>query len=326
MGVFLPACGDAVAKVFGDESPEKWVVLGYEGQKLTPQKCGTGELAECTQTFDDAQVQYAFVRIEKSDDGGDAKKIKFVFITWVGESAPAMKKGKVNHHKGDVLELFKGTHVEKAIYERDELDGLAAELDALLTKAGGANYDLGNARSGVKAGQSASYKATSKAFFEQKDKETEVKFNFVKPTVKKGLTPCDLSGRKMVANASDARKNTIGYDSAPSAVLAAKNGEVVKETTKPAKPETPAKPEAAKPVTPAKPVSEPEPQVPEPEPQVPEPEPQVPEPSPAKEEEPAAPAAKEEEPAAPAKEGEFDFFEKDAPAEGDGPPTEPAAE
>jgi hypothetical protein len=27
--------------------------------------------------------------------GGDSKRVKFVFITWVGENAPAMKKGSV---------------------------------------------------------------------------------------------------------------------------------------------------------------------------------------------------------------------------------------
>ena len=62
---------------------------------------------ELASAFDDAQVQYAFLRIEKTDDGGDSKRVKFVSVTWVGENAPAMKKGKVMNHKGDVLALFK---------------------------------------------------------------------------------------------------------------------------------------------------------------------------------------------------------------------------
>ena len=33
--------------------------------------------------------------------------MKFVFITWVGENAPAMKKGAVTGHKASVGELFK---------------------------------------------------------------------------------------------------------------------------------------------------------------------------------------------------------------------------
>jgi hypothetical protein len=52
-------------------------------------------------------VQYALLRLSKTDDGGDSKRVKFVFITWVGENAPAMKKGAVTGHKASVGELFK---------------------------------------------------------------------------------------------------------------------------------------------------------------------------------------------------------------------------
>jgi len=48
-------------------------------------------------------------------------------------------------------------------------------VDDALTRAAGANYDLGNTRAGVKAGATASIKSASKQFFQQKDKETEIK-------------------------------------------------------------------------------------------------------------------------------------------------------
>ena len=48
-------------------------------------------------------------------------------------------------------------------------------MDDALTRAAGANYDLGNTRTGVKAGATASIKSASKQFFQQKDKETEIK-------------------------------------------------------------------------------------------------------------------------------------------------------
>ena len=51
----------------------------------------------------------------------------------------------------------------------------AADVDDALTRAAGANYDLGNTRTGVKAGATASIKSASKQFFQQKDKETEIK-------------------------------------------------------------------------------------------------------------------------------------------------------
>jgi hypothetical protein len=61
-----------------------------------------------------------------------------------------------------------------------DLDALAtprhaADVDDALTRAAGANYDLGNTRTGVKAGATASIKSASKQFFQQKDKETEIK-------------------------------------------------------------------------------------------------------------------------------------------------------
>jgi hypothetical protein len=92
------------------------------------------------------QVQYALLRLSKTDDGGDCKRVKFVFITWVGEHAPAMKKGQVTGCKSSVGDLFKGYHIEKQLYERSELEGLEALLDADLKKAAGANYDMGTAQ------------------------------------------------------------------------------------------------------------------------------------------------------------------------------------
>ena len=56
--------------MFSDTAPEMWCVLGYEGQKLAAQECGEGGLGDCAAKFDDAQVQYAFVRMDRSDDGG----------------------------------------------------------------------------------------------------------------------------------------------------------------------------------------------------------------------------------------------------------------
>ena len=64
------SCGEAYGKVFSDTAPEAWCVLGYEGQKVVAQECGEGGLDDCAAKFDDVQVQYAFVRLERSDDGG----------------------------------------------------------------------------------------------------------------------------------------------------------------------------------------------------------------------------------------------------------------
>eukprot|EP00850_Spirogloea_muscicola_P015816 SM000124S25948 [mRNA] locus=s124:231059:232714:- [translate_table: standard] len=235
---FGAGCEEAYRAVFADDAPQDWCWLGYQGQKLVPAGTGTGGLAEMLATVDDAIVLYGFLRLNKTDDGGDSKRVKFVFITWVGETAPALKKGKVTMHKRQCAELFKlpnesdhvtaivhiklhealllrpvqGYHIEKQIYDREALQGLEQELDTLLKKAGGANYDLGNTRTGVQAGNAQDLKNASKNFFKQKEQETNLKsFVYDKGPLTKGITSCDLGGRAMVAPASEAKKNTVGY-------------------------------------------------------------------------------------------------------------------
>lgn len=212
--IFKPGCTEAHRLVFSDEAPETWCWLGYEGNLLVSLGTGTGSVTEMIAKCEDTNILYGFLRLNKTDDGGDSKRVKFVFITWVGESASPLKKGKVALHKKECSNLFKGYHIEKQIYEREELAGLEQEIDTMLKKAGGANYDLGNQRMGVQAGNSDSYKSLSKQFFQKKEAEGQIK-NIVynKGPLTKGLTACDLGGRSFVASHSDAKKNTIGYES-----------------------------------------------------------------------------------------------------------------
>lgn len=56
---------------------------------------------------EDNNILYGFLRLTKTDDGGDSKRVKFVFLTWVGESASPLKKGKVTVHKKECAVLFK---------------------------------------------------------------------------------------------------------------------------------------------------------------------------------------------------------------------------
>ena len=218
MALFEPSCGEAYADVFSDATDTDFCVLGYEGRKLKCDAKGVGGLEALVATFDDAKVQYGRLRQIKMDDGGDSRRVKFVMITWVGESAPAMKKGAVTSHKPAVAELFKGHHVSRNVMERGELAQLAADIAADIVKAGGANYDLGNTRTGVKAGATASIKTQSAAFFRQKDAETEIRGIVFEKRVREGkdVLQVDLGGRPMVASASVAK----GYASANGTVPA----------------------------------------------------------------------------------------------------------
>ena len=96
---------------------------------LEAQGTGTGGLEELLERLEDSQVQYALLRKPVTDDGGDSKRTKFVYMTWVGESASALKKGQVTSHKNEVGALFVGFHIEKVLHGRDDLDNLAEEID-----------------------------------------------------------------------------------------------------------------------------------------------------------------------------------------------------
>lgn len=53
---------------------------------------------------------------------------------------------------------IQGYHIEKQIFGKEELQNLEADIDESLRRAGGANYDLGNIRTGVQAGKSTDLK------------------------------------------------------------------------------------------------------------------------------------------------------------------------
>mmetsp|Transcript_3615 Transcript_3615/g.7063 ORF Transcript_3615/g.7063 Transcript_3615/m.7063 type:complete len:274 (-) Transcript_3615:190-1011(-) len=226
MAMIEPSCNEAYAKVFADADPTDWCTLGYSGRKIAATGTGTGGLSEVLSSLDDGAITYALIRLSRTDDGGDSKRVKFVFLTWVGENAPAMKKGQVTAHKPAVGALFKGYHVEKQIFERSELEGLEAALDADLKKAAGANYDMGNINSGVKAGGTSGIKNASKEFFMQKDKETEIKGAVYEKHTSgsKGISACDLGGRSMTAPPTEAKRNTVGYE-APAQVASSANSD-----------------------------------------------------------------------------------------------------
>ena len=159
------------------------------------------------------------MRLVKTDDGGDSRRVKFVLLAWCGEATPPFAKGRLSEHKALLLGVLQGTHITLELSERAQLQGLEAEMDAALKRAGGANYDLGNTRSGVQAGASASVKSASKLFFQQKDSETTIKGPQFEKQIRQGkeVMACDLGSRVMTASATEAKRNTVGYSPGGSA-------------------------------------------------------------------------------------------------------------
>jgi hypothetical protein len=52
-----------------------------------------------------SQVQFAWVRLVKKDDGGDSARVKFVLLSWLGEKAPPLAKGRASEHKAALAAL-----------------------------------------------------------------------------------------------------------------------------------------------------------------------------------------------------------------------------
>ena len=84
MALFEPSCVEAYGDVFSDDNDADFCVLGYEGRKLTCVGRGTGGLDAIVAAFADDKVMYGLLRMIKTDDGGDSKRVKFVMLTWVG--------------------------------------------------------------------------------------------------------------------------------------------------------------------------------------------------------------------------------------------------
>ena len=62
------------------------LVVGADKKgKLELTAKGAGGLKECCAQFVDSGVQYVWLRLNRTDDGGDSKRVKFVLLAWVGE-------------------------------------------------------------------------------------------------------------------------------------------------------------------------------------------------------------------------------------------------
>lgn len=100
-----PSCEAAYGEVFSDTNPTTWCTLGQDGRKLVKIASGTGGLAELTARWKDDevsseisgvlkfvdlsstrlsiyQVSFSLLRHHITDDGGDSKRVKFVYFVW----------------------------------------------------------------------------------------------------------------------------------------------------------------------------------------------------------------------------------------------------
>jgi len=123
-------CSDASLAAAYEEIRGKnvnWILVGYSGNKLVVQGKGHGGPAELQAHLDDKQCQYGLVKISYVADEDsslgftDSIREKYAFFTFAGESAPAIKRGKISVHKADLKKVFREFAVEIQATDKGEL-------------------------------------------------------------------------------------------------------------------------------------------------------------------------------------------------------------
>eukprot|EP00297_Palpitomonas_bilix_P009534 CAMPEP_0113882288 /NCGR_PEP_ID=MMETSP0780_2-20120614/8868_1 /TAXON_ID=652834 /ORGANISM="Palpitomonas bilix" /LENGTH=339 /DNA_ID=CAMNT_0000869279 /DNA_START=55 /DNA_END=1074 /DNA_ORIENTATION=- /assembly_acc=CAM_ASM_000599 len=201
---FTPDVAAAIADVRSDASDTNWLVLEYQDKKtLKVEKTGSDGLAGILAEFADEKVLYAFLRTFSGDR--ESKRVKFVFIVWIGDSAGGLTKARVTTHKGDVAKTIGHVHCDFQVSDKDDLteDIVTKRLKAV----GGADYDLGSNSVGYES-QADKIKKSAAEAYKSREKEGNVGGVVYETAALPKSTPCDLSGRRMVAPPTEAMSNT----------------------------------------------------------------------------------------------------------------------
>ncbi|KAJ9144711.1 hypothetical protein NKR23_g5946 [Pleurostoma richardsiae] len=142
-GADSPEILAAYEAVRSDKDPATWLLISYAaptGNKLALTKTGTGGLPELAAELDDGQVQYAYARVEYANDA-ESTRVKFAFVTWIGQGAKVMRKARASIESGEVKKVLGHASIQVEAGERSDLD--EKDIVARLRKAGGADYNGG---------------------------------------------------------------------------------------------------------------------------------------------------------------------------------------
>uniref|UniRef100_A0A7S3CY77 ADF-H domain-containing protein n=1 Tax=Palpitomonas bilix TaxID=652834 RepID=A0A7S3CY77_9EUKA len=111
------------------------ILLGYDKNTDTLKVAdeGEGDLDDLAEELSDGKVLYGLIGMKVDD------KKKFVFIVWTGEGVPALRKGLVHAHSGQVAKFVGHYHLQLNARTESDLD--QDKVLGRLKSAGGANYD-----------------------------------------------------------------------------------------------------------------------------------------------------------------------------------------
>lgn len=128
----------AYNSIRSDPPPISWALFSYDvdGRKIHMSHSGTGGVATLAAHLRPEDRAYGFVRVTTGDSM--SARAKFIFITFVGERVPPLKKARVSTDRMVVKDTIREFALEVFANTSEELAESA--LLAAVRKAGGADY------------------------------------------------------------------------------------------------------------------------------------------------------------------------------------------
>lgn len=200
-----PSLAKAVDQVRSDNCDTTWFWYQYDPQlnEVVYHSHGSGDHAEFVSHAEATKIQYGMIRLLFGADA-ESKRVKFIFVLWVGPSVKNITKAKSNTHKINVEKQIP-FHVE---IRAEDYDDMSLEtIHRKLRAAGGANY---GAQQGGYQSRTSNIKQRALEAYTRKESEGNIKGIVYEKSALPKSTPCDIKGRPMVAAPADAAKN-INY-------------------------------------------------------------------------------------------------------------------
>jgi len=99
----------AINDVRSDNTETNWMALGYEegSNAISLMGSGHGGLEELNRHLSEEGIAYALLRVTDVID--ESVTVKFVFIAWVGDKVPVVRKARITTHRGAIVD-FIGQH------------------------------------------------------------------------------------------------------------------------------------------------------------------------------------------------------------------------
>ena len=109
-----PELAGAIADVRNDATPTDWCLCGFDGSGAAMEMrmvgSGSGGVAALSALLSAEGLYYGLVRTTEAIDA--SVTVKFVFISFIGESVAPMRKAKVSTLKGTITVAFEPFHAE----------------------------------------------------------------------------------------------------------------------------------------------------------------------------------------------------------------------